>query len=470
MQTSITVRDNRRVLVVDDDPAMRRLLTKLLVKAGYEVREAADGREALDLIDVLEPDFLVTDWDMPNLTGLELCSAVRQRVQPNYLYIVLLTAKNRSDDIVRGLDAGADDFVSKPIVPGELLARLQAGARVLDVERQLNRAAQSDPLTGILNRRFFHEQLDREWSRAVRYRMPLSIVLLDLDFFKTINDTYGHPAGDSVLCTIASTLQRHTRGNDFLCRYGGEEFCALLTDTAEREASFWCERIRAIISDTAVDIGEKELSVTTSIGVAERLVTIQNPQELIDRADQALLVAKQSGRNRVVRFSKLEDSGIADVESGNRQNNPFKGVLARDIMTTPVVCLHQDDTILRAAEFLLEMRINSAPVVDDEGNLAGITSEKDLMDRMTSPTAWSQPILAAMNTNVVSYDEDTPASVIFDFLQRVAVRRVVIVKDGRPTGVISRGNIVRWFKDFVVPRECPTLSVDQMALQLSSLS
>src|SRR5690606_10102116 len=132
---------------------------------------------------------------------------------------------------------------------------------------------------------------------------------------------------------------------------------------------------------------------------------------------------------------------------GDRQKNPFKGFLARDIMTMPVVCLHQDDSLLRAAEFLLEMRINSAPVVADEVNLAGITSENDLMDRMTSPTSWDHPILAAMTSNVVSYDEDTPASVIFDFLQRVAVRRVVIVKDGRPTGVISRGNIVRWFKD-----------------------
>lgn len=444
--------DRRQVLVTDDDPAIRRLLSKILSTAGYEVCEAVDGQHALEMVRENVPDFLITDWEMPRMTGPELCDQIRQLTGTGYIYVVLLTSKSMSDDIIRGLDSGADDFVTKPVVPGELLARMQAGARVLQVERQLQQAAKSDPLTGILNRRQFHDDLEREWSRAVRHRHDLSCVVLDLDYFKSVNDTHGHPIGDHTIKVVADVLQRHTRSNDYLCRYGGEEFCALLTETSEREALYWCERVRSAIQSTKIAAGAKDIRVTVSLGVAQRDSRLQGPEELVDRADQALLVAKHSGRNRVVRFSSLEDSGIVSVDGDGAHFNPFRSVLARDIMTTPVRCLNQDDTITQAADFLLNLRINSAPVVDEQGFLTGIASEKDLMDRMTSPSSWQQPILTAMSPNVVTYDEDTPAGVVFSFLQRVAVRRVVIVKDGKPTGVISRGNIIHWFKDRVAQR------------------
>ncbi len=433
-----------RVLLVDDDPAMLRLLTRWLESAGYHVDCATDGNEACDAINRLHPQILVTDWEMPQMDGLELCGWLRRQSLPHYLYTIILTVRTKSEDIVSGLQAGADDFIRKPVDKTELLARLAAGRRVVELESHLSSLAKSDPLTGLATQRTLYEHMDAEFSRATRYNLDLSCVMIDVDFFKRINDTLGHMAGDYVLRCVAKLLEENCRSSDVVSRYGGEEFCILLPETSEKEAAIWAERMRRVISDTKITVDGKMVSVTASFGVAQRLADTNTPEELIDLADQALLIAKRAGRDRTVSFKAI--NAAAEIKS--RPGGPaeiFGNLQARDVMTTVVAGLNQNQEVGHAAQYFLRFRINSAPVVDDDGKLVGILGERDVMSIMLWPEWWQTRIKDVMKKNVVCYDEDSPVLSIYEFLTRVSIRGVVIVSDERPTGVISRGSLLRWF-------------------------
>jgi diguanylate cyclase (GGDEF)-like protein len=433
-----------RVLVVDDDPAMLRLLRRWLESEGFEVQEAHDGRQAVETIQAHCPHILLTDWEMPHFDGLDLCRWVRSRTSlPHYVYTVFLTVRGSSDDMVQGLEAGADDFLKKPVDKNELLARLRAGARVLELERRLSLLAKCDPLTGLATQRTFYEQVDREWSRAQRNHSPLSCVMIDIDFFKRVNDTFGHAAGDEVIRRVAGALLESCRKADVVSRYGGEEFCVMLPETDEQGALIWANRVRGTIASTKVEYDGREICVTASFGVAERLDDTATPAELVDLADQALLVAKRSGRDRTVCFRSITESRQPQVEGS--PGAMFGSIRAGDVMTTIVAGLRQNDTAGRAAEYFLRFRINSAPVVDGEGKLVGILAEKDVMAIMLWPRWWETQICEIMKRNVVCYEEDASVQAIYEFLCRVAIRGVIIVKDGQPTGVISRGSVLRWF-------------------------
>ncbi|MBN1590586.1 MAG: diguanylate cyclase, partial [Pirellulales bacterium] len=262
--------ENTRVLIVDDDPAMLRILSVWLEKAGYEVRTSDDGREALTSIENDPPDFLITDWEMPRMTGLELCRHVRELKLSQYIYTIFLTVKSTPTEMIAGLEIGADDFLSKPIHQGELLARVRAGARIIELERRLGMLARTDYLTGLMTQRVFYESLDKEWARVERTGAPLSCVMMDIDFFKKVNDVHGHPAGDTVLRVVADLLRKNSRATDMPCRYGGEEFCILLPETNEANAILWAERMCRELAQTKVPIAGHEIAVTGSFGVAQR--------------------------------------------------------------------------------------------------------------------------------------------------------------------------------------------------------
>jgi diguanylate cyclase (GGDEF)-like protein len=446
-----------QVLLVDDDPTILRILSKSLASDGYEVRVAEDGEEAFAAIQADCPDYLITDWEMPRLDGLELCRRVRDERLPHYVYILFLTGHSSSEELIEGLGAGADDFLAKPVVRGELLARLRAGGRVLDLERRLSEMAHTDPLTGIPTRRAFFEQFDRELARALRHRLPLSCVMIDVDYFKKINDLHGHAAGDAVLKAVAAKVQQCCRASDYACRYGGEEFCVLLTETAENAACVWAERVRIAVASLQIPANDTTLSVTASFGVAELRDDTRVAAMLVDLADQALLVAKQSGRHRVVPYRLINDTAALRVPGTSGRADPFQNLQARNVMTSLVACLREDETIGTAAEFFLRFRINSSPVVDDHGKLVGILSEKDVIGLLMAVDCWNHPISDVMKRNVVCYEESTPVKVIYDFLCRVTIRRVIIVKDGYPTGIISRGTLLRWYSTWLAvhhPKGC----------------
>lgn len=442
--------DAMRVLVVDDDPAMLRLLAKLLSSAGYHVQEAADGLAAVEAIGRDCPHFLITDWDMPGLTGLELCRRVRQLELPHYVHTLMLTARSCNADAISGLEAGADDFIIKPVRPEELLARLRAGARIIDLERRLVETARTDPLTGMPLKRTLHEQLERQLARARRHGLPLACAMMDLDYFKRINDEYGHAAGDEVLRAAAHKLTCSTRQIDYACRYGGEEFCILLAQMDEDRAWEWAERLRTELSELPIVIQGRPLRITASFGVAQRLDDTCTPEQLVDLADQALLVAKRAGRNRVTRFSALDETGMLPLGESWQARDPLQGLLARHAMAPAVICLRETDTLEHAAEYFLHSRVNSVPVADAEGKLAGMVSEKDLISQILTPGARFRPVSEIMTAETVCFDEDTPLRTIYDFLCRVTLHRVVIVKDRWPRGVITRSCLLRLFSNWLI--------------------
>jgi two-component system cell cycle response regulator len=446
--------EHSHVLVVDDDPAILRLLDKWLSAAGYRVTQASDGATALAAIDATCPDFLVTDWEMPGgITGLELCEHVRRSDLPHYVYTVVLTARNDAEDQVLALQSGADDFARKPVDRAELLARLKSGSRIVELERRLSQLANSDPLTGVASKRTFHEQLEREWQRTRRYRTKLSCVMLDIDFFKRINDSYGHPAGDEVIRAIARVLTDTCRATDYVGRVGGEEFCVVLTETDEENAVMWAERLRKRVGALAIKFGDRSLKVTISLGVAQLTEDTKSAAQLVDYADQALLAAKHAGRDRVVCRGELQRISAACQDPADAAGAIFAGVKARDVMTTIVASLSCDATIGIAAKYFLRFRFSSAPVVNAQGKLVGFLSEKDVMNVLLWPDCWTRQISDVMKPNVVCYDEDEPILSIYEFLCRVPIRSVVIARDGQPTGVISRGTLLRWFSNLVASRQ-----------------
>ncbi len=440
------------VLVVDDEPAMLRLLSKWLERAGYGVRVATDGQMAVAEIKKKCPDFVITDWEMPGMDGIQLCHAIREMNLMKYVYIIFITIRSTQAESVEALVTGADDFLAKPVLPEELLARMHAGRRVVELERRLGLLARTDSLTGLMTQRVFYESLAREWQRCKRYKLPLSCVILDLDFFKRINDTHGHPAGDAVLKAVAELLFESCRSSDCVCRYGGEEFCILLPETNEEAAATWARRVCETLHDKTIPTAKRNLRVTASFGVAELTEDISIAEQLVDHADQGLLCAKQSGRDRVVCFKELQATEVVDLAATDRVGGLCDGILAHHVMTPTVACLQEDETIGQAAEFFLRSRINSTPVVNKEGELMGMLSEKDLMAAMVSLDCWGRPVSEVMKPNVIWYAEDAPIKTIFEFLCRVSIRRVVIAKDNRPTGTISRATLLRWFRNLVITK------------------
>ncbi len=289
-----------RVLIVDDCEFQRRTLCKDLRAHGYTVQAASDGVEALRLVSDQEFDFVITDWDMPNLDGAILCRCLRSDLRSDrYIYIIMMTGKT-DIDVVASFTAGVDDFITKPINMPELLARMQAGNRVLSHDRRLAYAAERDPLTGLLNRRSLTPRLTAAVTDALRFGRPLSMILLDLDHFKQVNDRYGHAAGDETLVAVADCLIRSFRAGDFVFRYGGEEFLVVLPATDSESAHLCAERCRDAISQLDLAPYGVNDRITASFGVAQLGSEENSIVELLERTDAALFQAKKKGRNCTV--------------------------------------------------------------------------------------------------------------------------------------------------------------------------
>lgn len=309
-----------QILVVDDCPAIRRLLSKELSASGYMVRVAKDGIEAMNLIHEKCPDYVITDWQMPNMTGEMLCRCIRAENLSQYVYVMIMTAHTKMLDVVDGLGAGADDYISKPVDIREMLARLKSGARIIELDRNLNHIAQHDPLTGTLNRRNLISSLSRELDVCKRRGRPVSCIMADIDRFKAFNDSFGHLVGDYVLMQVAEVLQGQFRSNDYVCRYGGEEFVIILPSSGEDGAYICAERCRREIKRVVAIEEQPTQTITASFGIATSTNSHGTPIELIERADHALRVAKQTGRDRVVKHTQI-DSATSDAQTNDTTGN-----------------------------------------------------------------------------------------------------------------------------------------------------
>jgi diguanylate cyclase (GGDEF)-like protein len=308
--TVLTAEPSTTILLAEDDPVTRMLMTRFLKKAGYEVDAVGNGSEALDKMTKRYYSMLVTDWEMPEMDGVALCKAVRNMQLDGYVYALLLTARDSKEHIIAGLEAGADDYLIKPVHEPELIARLNAGRRILNLEHSLRAANQrnrilsiTDALTGTYNRRYLMEQLPRELERCRRYAYPLSVLMCDVDHFKEINDARGHAAGDEVLQQFAARAQKSLRSNsDWVSRYGGEEFLIVLPETAHQGAMQVAEKIRTLIASTPFTTRTGNAVVTASFGVASTGPSgpdlALKVDALIRTADECLYRSKQGGRDR----------------------------------------------------------------------------------------------------------------------------------------------------------------------------
>jgi two-component system, cell cycle response regulator len=299
------------VLLVEDQEISRKLTEKILHKAGFNVTSVENGKKALELFKKQFFPIILSDWMMPEMDGIELCRAIRSTESSGYVFIILLTARDSKEDIIAGLEAGADDYLAKPFNPGELNARIKTGIRILDLERSLKKANEEikklsvrDPLTDCYNRGYLNDRLSKDIIYALRYNHPLSLILCDIDHFKIVNDTYGHQAGDQVLKDFVNSIKKTFRNKiDWLVRYGGEEFIIVLPETDVEGAKTLAERLRIKISNQKTQFENLEITITASFGVSG--FTHQTHKEkisdikLITKADQLLYQAKVEGRNRI---------------------------------------------------------------------------------------------------------------------------------------------------------------------------
>jgi two-component system cell cycle response regulator len=298
-----------RILIADDDDVVRHILEARLTKWGYEVVVARNGLEAWRILQGVDaPRLAILDWIMPGMDGIEVCREVRKWEDRPYIYLLLLTAKDTKEDVVTGMEAGADDYISKPFDPQELKVRLRAGRRILDLQAELVAARESlryqathDGLTGLLNRSAAIDSLRNELERAYRQNDSLCLMLADFDHFKNINDTYGHTIGDAVLCEAARRMKASIRTYDIVGRYGGEEFLFILPGCDAQDARKQAERLQECVTREPIVLPRVTISFKMSIGVVvKHRPAVQDLDILIQTADSALYEAKLHGRNRVV--------------------------------------------------------------------------------------------------------------------------------------------------------------------------
>ncbi|HUA19918.1 MAG TPA: diguanylate cyclase [Bryobacteraceae bacterium] len=322
-----------KILIADDSIVSRHLLEATLRKWGYDVVAACDGTEALKILEREDaPALAILDWMMPGMTGPEVCKRIRERRSEPYTYTLLLTSKSQKEDLIEGMEAGADDYITKPFDQHELQVRLRAGTRLVDLQAELLAAREAlreqatrDALTHLWNRRHILEILERELARSQRENCPVGVIVVDLDHFKTVNDTHGHLAGDAVLQEAARRMQNGVRQYDSIGRYGGEEFLILLPGCDEVNCVAQADRLRRLIAEREMQVHDHALSLTASFGVTSALPGLSwTSESLIRRADEALYLAKKSGRNRVELLSCAEsEASISETPGAAPQDQPL---------------------------------------------------------------------------------------------------------------------------------------------------
>ncbi len=432
-----------RVLVADDHFTTRKLMSAWLEMSGYTVVQAEDGGGAWDSAKTDCPPIVVTDWNMPNMSGLELCRSIRERHGLDNVYVLIATARDTGDDLSEAMEAGANDFLSKPIREEEFLARIRSAEMSLSRLQEKTLLAETDPLTGILNQRSFKQRCERAIETAVAAGQPISCVVLDIDLFKQFNDEYGHATGDEVLRVVADVLSEHVRGSDLVGRIGGDEFCVLLTDANEQNALAFANRIRNEVASRSSNGANESLRIRTTLGVASVVESGVSYEiaidELIQLADTALLAAKSEGRDRALSTSDMHRSRQSQLNRGNTLVDRLREIHADEVMTTSIAVFRDNQHLSDARGKFIQSGVDCACVVNSMSELVGMVSERDFMSTLTTREVGDRPLSSVMNNNLTRFPLKTSVAVVWDSLQRNPMLRAVIVNtNGFPVGLVPR--------------------------------
>jgi two-component system cell cycle response regulator len=314
------------IAIVDDDAAIRRLVRLFLRRAGYETLEYMTGEEARAALQSVPWDLVILDRRLPDMDGVVLAHELKSSSDLRSRYIIMLTGEAEQEDKIEGLELGADDYITKPFQYPELLARIRAGKRIVDLQKELletNKRLEllsiTDGLTKLHNHRHFQDELARAFEESQRYQRPLSLAMIDLDFFKKINDTYGHAAGDDVLKGAAGLFHSSARSTDLVARYGGEEFAVMMPETTLQDGILFAEKIIRLIEATSLNTQAGPIHVTVSVGVASVPHSrIHSAKDLIVAADRALYRAKKNGRNQVQAEKRRDPSRATRISEEAR--------------------------------------------------------------------------------------------------------------------------------------------------------
>ena len=309
-----------RILLVEDDRTMRLLYTALLESSGHTVTTACNGLEALECVKASIPQLIISDWMMPEMDGIEFCRALRRNPAWNKIYVFIVTAQESTDRLIEAFEAGANDYLTKPINRKVLVARMRSAQRIIQMQevqeedrlqlrqfadelalsnQRLQTLAMTDVLTGLHNRRYGMDRLEQELALATRSGRLVCCMMVDIDHFKRVNDTFGHPSGDEALKFVAACLQGATRKQDLVCRVGGEEFMVICPDSDEKSGFAYAERLRQRVAAAPLTIVGRALHLTVSIGVTDN-TGLSSVEAMLQQADTRLYAAKQAGRNRTI--------------------------------------------------------------------------------------------------------------------------------------------------------------------------
>ena len=424
------------VMVVAKDRGILRHLSRFLNTFGYRVRQVADSERALSLLETDPPDLLIADAEPAFRKTLEFCGRASGQERLQYVYTLLLINPKTSINLVEALEAGVDDFLCKPLVYGELLVRLRAGARALEFERRVRQQADVDPLTGLPSRAAFYERLRQHFETSEDDAAWAACVLLDVDFLRQINHQEGRRAGDAVLRAVADKLRAVSDETVSLSAFADGRFCTLLSETSDVQAAEWAERVRIALSEVEVPLGDAGLQLTASFGIASCNRASDAGEQMVGQAREALELAKNSGRNCVVRFGQFDEEAKTwrDLAAPGKL---FEKTVARDVMTPLTILIRSSQAMDQATAFFRQTGLDSLVVVDDDGKLQGIVSAESVLNDLT---VWDQAtglVSDVMSSEVTSLDEQTEFAVLMGLFAGGSPAPVVITSDGKPTGLVT---------------------------------
>jgi diguanylate cyclase (GGDEF)-like protein len=430
------------ILIVSPDRVSLRRLSKFLDVFGYDVRQATDGEKALAAAEAARPDFLVVDGSSGQPADLQLCRAIRRVAPQGYTYSLLLSERPEVGDITAALEAGFDDFLAAPIVFGELLARLRAGARFIEYERRLAEQSGVDVVTGLADKAALTTELFRR-SKGAKGTIGW-LAVIDLDYFQRVADRVGRSGAQELLRQVAQQIRTPSGKDYFAAGLGEDRLAVILPPSGSETAATWCEEALKALAEATFTVADHQHRLTASCGLSE--VTAGETLEVVQaRVQRALQLAKASGRNCVVTSSEVDrdaDAWAAFAADGKL----FHNTLARDVMHPCPMLLHLDEALEHAHALLSQTGLVHAPVVDGDGKLAGIISLDQLSAaKMRNPKPRSHSgnssssvrlVRHVMNTDATRFDETTPLAELMEFFTGESATLAIIVRDKKPRGLV----------------------------------